>query len=340
MFNKLLILFLGVFFSQATLSSTLKSSSELSVSTLSIYDFLEQDESWFSIKNIAKEKEIQSVTIYFQGKIDENVTQSQVDDINAVLAMKLKKAGLVVRDCLECNKNRLHLTKSSIQYKRGIESNQELRSLGKQIQADAFLMWRMGISEDSQNITLSLVQVENNETIWADGYLMTKKEEEAQEKNNPHQFGFAMSYLNLNGETTIHGQKFEAFNNVTDFSVRYYTRHLPSERLHFAVIGNYFKNTDTNRAFNVKSVGIEGRVLYTLTPSWPSPSAYIGAGSQFVEGKNSFSIRSGVEFAYMKNGFFDIGVVYVEKNTYAQHNQFITSELGGTGIDFTIGFRF
>lgn len=332
---------LSMMFSHTALSSTMKTTSELPLSTASIYDYLERDESWFAIKNITEQKKINSVTIYFQGKVDNNVTQSQVDDINALLAMKMKKAGLVVRDCLECTKSRVHLSKTSIQYKRGIESNDELRSLGQKIQSDAFLMWRMGLSDDSQNITLSLVQVVNNETIWADGYLMMKKEEEVEAKNNPHQFGFAMSYLNLNGESTVYGQNVEAFHNVTDFSVRYYTRHLPSERLHFAVIGNYFKNTDTNNIFNVESVGVEGRILYTLTPSWPSPSVYLGAGSQFVEGKNSLTLRSGVEFAYMKNGFFDIGLVHIEKNTYTtHHNRFISSEFGGTGVDITIGFRF
>ncbi|MUK28633.1 hypothetical protein GNP44_00780 [Aliivibrio fischeri] len=343
MFNKLLIILCGIFFcNMAVASSNIKTSSELSLSTSSIYDFLERDESWFSIKDITEKKNINSVTIYFQGKIDNNVTQSQVDDINALLTTKMQESGLLVRDCLECNKTRLHLTKTSIKYQRGLESNKELRLLGKEIQSDAFLMWRMGLSDSSQNITLSLVQAENNETIWADGYLMTKKEEEIKKELNPHQFGFAMSYIDLSGDAKVNGESHGTFSNVTDFSLRYYTRHLPSERLHFAVIANYFQNTDRNNLFNVEGGGIEGRVLYTLTPSWPSPSLYIGAGSQFVEGKNSFAMRSGVEFAYMKNGFFDIGVAYIEKNTYKNMHQgdVVTGKFGGAAVDFTIGFRF
>lgn len=313
-----------------------------SLSTSSIYDFLEQDKKWFIIKDLTEDKGIKSVTIYFQGQEKNSISQNQINDINALLTKKMQDAGLLVRDCIECNKSNLHLTKTSIKYKRGLESNKELRNIGKKIQSDTFLMWKMGVSETSQNISLSLVQVENNESIWADSYLMTKKEEEIKKKENPHQFGFAMSYIDLSGDAKVNGNGYDAFNNVTDFSLRYYTRNLPSERLHFAVIGNYFQNTDRNNLFNVKGGGIEGRVLYSLTSSWPSPSLYVGAGSQFVEGKNSFAMRSGVEFAYMDNGFFDIGVAYIEKNTYKNMHQgdVVTGKFGGAAIDFTIGFRF
>ncbi|USD68269.1 hypothetical protein J4N39_17195 [Vibrio sp. SCSIO 43136] len=315
--------------------------SDVTTSNLNtVYDFIESDGVWFAVKDSAANNAVKSVTVVYQGRIDETTTQGQVDDINSQLKSKLHNMGLTVRDCIECGKQTVHLTKTSIKYKRGLETNDDLRQLGREIQSDAFLKWDMNIAQDSQNMILALVKSENNQVFWTDSFYRSELVDEIVEKQDRSQFGIALSNIALGAYPN--SPRLNGFDNVTDFSLRYYTGRQPNEKLHFAVIANHFRSTDQNRNIDVKSYGAEGRILYSITDSWPKPSVYLGLGSQFIEGRNNLSVRTGVEFAVMKNLFFDLGTIYVERNDYhrMEVNSIPPVTFGGLAVDFTVGLRF
>ncbi|CCN82202.1 conserved hypothetical protein [Vibrio nigripulchritudo SFn27] len=302
-----------------------------------VEEFLEQDDLWFEILDNKALAEIKSVSLYFEGKAVTEKEKTELLKLSSILTKKMKDNGLKVRSCIECGKTQVAMSASNVRYKHGLASNDELRKLGKQIRVDAFLSWRAPLNQDTHSITMSLVSTKNNEVVWTGNFDLKESPEEITKKNVKESgFGVALGYIGIGGTSN----KGEDIQNVTDISVRYYSGHSPSEKAHFAFIGNYFRNFDSSSDFSIQGFGAEARALYAITDDWLS--IYAGSGFQFVENKQKISVRTGIELSPPRNAFFthgdifvDVGLMYITKDTYENGTWG-----GNPAFDLTLGVRF
>ncbi|WP_104399123.1 hypothetical protein [Vibrio penaeicida] len=302
-----------------------------------VEEFLEHDDLWFDILDNKSLAKIQSVALYFEGKAVTDEEKTELLKLTSILTAKMKNNGIKVRSCIECGKTQVNLSASNVKFKHGLSSNDELRKLGKKIRVDAFLTWRSPLSDNTHNITMSLVSTQNNEVVWT-GNFDIKEDPDVLAKKNVKEsgVGVALGYIGINGTSTDG----EDIQNVTDLSIRYYSGHTPSERAHFAFIGNYFRNFDGSTNFSIQGFGAEARALYAITDDWLS--VYAGSGFQFVENKQKIAVRAGLELSPPRNAFFtqgdifvDLGLMYISKDTFENGTWG-----GNPAFDLTLGVRF
>jgi len=332
---------------------------------LPMHQYLSQDELWLSAKDDMHDNDIKTVAVYFNGRTTQDVTQGQVDTFQYAIENKIQNTGFTVRTCIECTKQRVHLSKKKIKYKTGIENNQELRSLGKNINVDAFLVWRLSKNFDGYDLNMKIINAHTNKVVWIRSFQADTAAKEIKEIKYPSQWGVAIGHLGLKGEANIpfnpnidgSGQWKDRFSTVRDISIRYYTRHKPGENLHYAIIGNFFMSVPEadqtakdlkglgKADFSVQGVGLEGRVLYNFSQdTFLNPSAYVGVGISSVNERQKISARTGFEFAFMENAFVDVGLIYIDpveyefkENNWSQDKAKFADSIG---TDFTIGIRF
>lgn len=356
---------LGLIITTAALAETQEQQTKRTL--LPMHKYLSQSELWLSAKDDMDANNIKTVAVYFSGRITDKVTQGQVDTFQYTIENQIQNTGSMVRTCIECTKQRIHLSKQKIKYKTGIENNQEMRTLGKDINADAFLVWRLSKNFDGYDLNLKIINARTNKVVWVRSFQADTAAEEIKEIEYPSQWGIAIGHLGLKGEAKIPNDPNtqgnddwnERFSTVRDISIRYYTRHKPDEKLHYAIIGNYFMSVpeedqtakdledDGKDDFSVKGGGLEGRVLYNFSQdTFLNPSAYVGVGIVSVNERQKISARTGLEFAFMENAFVDVGLVYIDPVEYkfeeknspdAEMNAKFADAIGS---DFTIGVRF
>ncbi|GLQ71447.1 hypothetical protein [Vibrio penaeicida] len=221
-----------------------------------VEEFLEHDDLWFDILDNKSLAKIQSVALYFEGKAVTDEEKTELLKLTSILTAKMKNNGIKVRSCIECGKTQVNLSASNVKFKHGLSSNDELRKLGKKIRVDAFLTWRAPLSDNTHNITMSLVSTQNNEVVWTGNFDIKEDPDVIVKKNVKESgVGVALGYIGINGTSTDG----EDIQNVTDLSIRYYSGHTPSERAHFAFIGNYFRNFDGSTNFSIQGFGAEAR---------------------------------------------------------------------------------
>jgi len=294
------------------------------------------------------DKDIQRLAFYHTGDRLHRKIPKQVHLMieNKLLGKFMGLGRFEVIDCIECRTTRVNFEDSRLHISESAQSNQDLRKLSESVRADAFVFWSASVHEDKFTVNLRMVSAKNNELLWLKEYAKQTTREQEQLGFETVEIEMTISSMSLGSERDGVGGAADAkLDNVTGFGLRRREYTSLNKDIEYSLGFEYFRNFSETDAFSVNGFNLEGRIYVNVdaVKDWVNTKVYLGVGQAFFSGSHGLMSKFGLEFPFVTNGFMAIGAVYlvsdeVEWDTNADYED--TSEFGGTGIEFTLGYRF
>jgi hypothetical protein len=293
-------------------------------------------------------KGIKRIAFYHNGdRLHRNITkQVHLMIENKLLGKFMGLGRFEVIDCIECRTTRVNFESSRMHVSQSAQSNQDLRSLSKEVRVDAFVLWSASVHEDKFTVNLRMVESKSNELLWLKEYAKKTTREEEELEFETTQMEMTISSFGLGGEREGVGLVADAkLARVTAFGLRRRESTTLNKDIEYSLGAEYFRNFSAADEFNVSGINLEGRVFVRIEAlsEWVNTKAYVGVGQAFFSGSHGLVMKLGLEFPFVTNGFMALGVVYVAEETVewdANSSYQDSSEFGGSGLDITLGYRF
>ncbi|MFT7110536.1 MAG: hypothetical protein ACI843_002205, partial [Psychrobacter glaciei] len=235
--------------------------------------------------------------------------------------------------------SRMHVSQSA-------QSNQDLRSLSKEVRVDAFVLWSASVHEDKFTVNLRMVESKSNELLWLKEYAKKTTREEEELEFETIEMEMTISSFGLGAEREGTGTVATAeLARVTGFGLRRRESTTLNKDIEYSLGVEYFRNFSATDEFSINGINLEGRVFVRIEAlsQWVNTKAYVGIGQAFFSGSHGLVMKFGLEFPFVTNGFMALGGVYVAEETVewdADSDYQDSSEFGGAGLDLTLGYRF
>ncbi len=293
-------------------------------------------------------KDIKRIAFYHNGdRLHRKITkQVHLMIENKLLGKFMGLGRFEVIDCIECRTTRVNFESSRMHVSQSAQSNQDLRSLSKEVRVDAFVLWSASVHEDKFTVNLRMVESKSNELLWLKEYAKKTTREEEELEFETIEMEMTISSFGLGAEREGTGTVATAeLARVTGFGLRRRESTTLNKDIEYSLGVEYFRNFSATDEFSINGINLEGRVFVRIEAlsQWVNTKAYVGIGQAFFSGSHGLVMKFGLEFPFVTNGFMALGGVYVAEETVewdADSDYQDSSEFGGAGLDLTLGYRF
>lgn len=273
--------------------------------------------------------------------------------IEGMIMKKLLDTGrFEVTECVECKLIKVSLADDQLKVSQAIESNQDLRNLARRLKVDGFFMWAANVYNDKFTIDMRLVDARDNKVIWTRQYARKSdllvdrlSEQEKKKKFDRVDWEIFLGAWGFNATRRGTGVSSQSINSVTTFGFRRREQSDLYKDLSYGLGLEYFTNLSQSEYFDVSGVVIEGRVEVNIRAleQWLPTFMYLELGQALYGDSHSLLYKYGMDFPFTKNGYINLGVVYMRKEDIEWPSEAgleASSAFGGASYDITLGFRF
>lgn len=292
------------------------------------------------------DKDIQRIALYHNGDRLHRLVPKQVHFMieNKLMGRLINSGRFDVIQCIECRTTKVEMSNDELTIAQAAGSNQQLRSLSKEVRAHAFMFWNASVHEDKYTINLRLVDGRNNELLWLKEY-SKKTTSEIEDELDEVSYEVILGAWGAGGERKDASGKTAELEGATVIGLRRRISSSFDDDTEYTLGIEYFKNYSSTDVFDLSGFNLEGRIITPL-PSLDElvdTSMYLGLGQSFFNDSNSLIFRFGFEFPFFNDGFMDFGVMYMDENTvtWGKKTGYETKgKYGGASYDLTLGIRF
>jgi len=293
-------------------------------------------------------KDVKRIAFYHNGDRLHRDIPKQVHLMveNKLLGKFMGLGRFEVIDCIECRTTRVNFEDNRMHVSQSAQSNQDLRSLSKDVRVDAFVLWSASHHENKFTVNLRMVGAKSNELIWLKEYAKKTTREEENLEFETVELELTVSSFGLGSERDGVGATPDAeLERVTGFGIRRRESTSLNKDIEYTLGVEYFKNYSATDTFSVSGINLEGRIFVNIEAlkDWVNTKAYLGVGQAFFSGSHGLMMKFGLEFPFVTNGFMALGGVYLVEESVdwdADANYAGSSDFGGAGLDLTLGYRF
>jgi hypothetical protein len=293
-------------------------------------------------------KDVKRIAFYHNGdRLHRKITkQVHLMIENKLLGKFMGLGRFEVIDCIECRTTRVNFENSRMHVSQSAQSNQDLRSLSKDVRVDAFVLWSASVHEDKFTVNLRMVESKSNELLWLKEYAKKTTREEEELQFETIELEMTISSFGLGGTRDGVAPIPDAeLERVTGFGLRRRESTTLNKDIEYSLGVEYFRNFSATDEFSVSGINLEGRIFVRIEAlsEWVNTKAYVGIGQAFFSGSHGLVMKFGLEFPFVTNGFMALGGVYVAEETveWDSNADYVdSSEFGGAGLDLTLGYRF
>jgi len=309
---------------------------------------LDDDQTLVVEELIDLKEDVRRIALYHNGDRLHRLVPKQVHLMieNKLMGRMMDSGRFEIIQCIECRTTNVVMAEDQLKISQAAENNQELRRLGKQVRADAFLFWNASVHNNKFTINLRMVDSKNNELLWLKEYSKKSTKEAEESGFDTVQYEFIIGAWGVGGErsNTAGGDDAE-LEGTTVFGIRRREGTTISDDIEYTLGLEYFRNYSNTDLFNLSGYNLEGRIIADI-PAMDAiidTKTYLGIGQAFYNDTNSLIFRFGFEFPFFSDGFMDFGVLYmpesdVEWKREADHDK--DGKFGGASYDLTLGVRF
>jgi len=291
---------------------------------------------------------IQRIALYHNGDRLHRLIPKQVHQMveNKLMRRLIANGRFEVIQCIECRTTKVMMAADELKISQAAESNQQLRTLSKQVRADAFMFWSASVHENKFTINLRLVDGQNNELLWLKEYSKKTTKEAEEEDFDKVQYEFIVGAWGVGGKrkSTTAASDVE-LDGATVFGIRRRESTELNEDIEYTLGFEYFTNYSSGELFDLSGYNLEGRIIADIPAlnGFVDSNVYLGIGQSFFNNANSLIFRFGFEFPFFKDGFMDFGVIYMQEADVKWKSDSDYEEMGtfgGASYDLTLGVRF
>ncbi|MGK0249877.1 MAG: hypothetical protein ACI910_002638 [Oleispira sp.] len=291
---------------------------------------------------------IQRIALYHNGDRLHRFIPKQVHQMieNKLMGRLIEEGRFEVIQCLECRTTKVVMAVDELKISQAAENNQELRALSKQVRTDAFMFWSASVHDTKFTINLRLIDGKNNKLLWLKEYSKKTTKEAEDDNFETVKYEFVVSAWGLKGKRESSSSTGDtALSGATVFGVRRREGTALNEDIEYSLGFEYFTNFSSEEAFNLSGYNLEGRIIADI-PALDDvldTKVYLGMGQTFLNDANSLIFRFGFEFPFFKDGFMDLGVIYMQEIDVRWKEDPAFKEIGtfgGASYDLTLGVRF
>ena len=309
---------------------------------------LDDDKTLVVEELIDLQEDVRRVALYHNGDRLHRLIPKQVHLMieNKLMGRMMNSGRFDIIQCIECRTTNVVMAEDQLKITQAAQNNQELRRLGKQVRADAFLFWNASVHDNKFTVNLRMVDSKNNELLWLKEY-SKKTTKEAEEKGfDTVQYELIVGAWGVGGErdNTAGGTDAE-LDGATVVGIRRREGTTISDDLEYTLGFEYFRNYSNSDLFDLSGYNLEGRIIADI-PSMDNiidTKVYLGVGQAFYNNANSLIFRFGFEFPFFSDGFMDFGVLYMQESDVVWKDVTDYDEdgkFGGASYDLTLGVRF
>lgn len=316
---------------------------------------LMEDENTLPVEDLEDlETRIGRVALYHtEDRLYKRIPKPTETMIEGMIMKKLLDTGkFQVTDCLECKLIQVQLNDNQLKVSQAIESNQDQRNLARKLKVDGFFMWSANVYDQKFTIDMRLVDATDNTVVWTRQYIRNvttldramadggKKED--YDKVTWEMFVGAWGFGSTRQGTGVDD---ESINSVTTFGIRRRESSDLYKDITYGLAVEGFTNIAQREYFNTWGFILEGRVAVDLPAlkQWVPTLTYLELGQAFYNGQQSLLYKYGLEFPFTKDGYIDLGIIYMRRETIdwpAVTGLEDSSSFGGASYDITLGYRF
>ncbi len=317
---------------------------------------LMEDENTLPVQELADlEIPVMRVALYHtEDRLYKKIPKSTETMIEGMIIKKLiDTEKFLVTECVECKLIQVKLQNDQLSINQAIESNKDMRNLARKLQVDGFFMWSANVYEEKFTVDMRLVDATDNHVVWTRQYArktnpieLAKRDEELNEEEFDRvDWELFVGAWGFSAEREGTGVSDRQLSSVTTFGIRRREHSELNEDISYGLGFETFSNLAQTDYFDMLGFVIEGRVEVNISAleQWVPTLMYLELGQAFFKEQQSLVYKYGIEFPFTRNGYIDLGVIYLpEQEVEWKEVDGLeeSSEFGGASYDITLGYRF
>lgn len=242
--------------------------------------------------------------------------------------------------CIECKTTKITLTDGELKISQPIETNDDLKLLGKKLGIDAFLFWQVSKINNEEHLNLKLVAAEDNRVVWSKQYSYFYYPESV---TSSEELFIGLMFIDAKRTDSVNNNTVN-MDSLSTFGYRYKDESSSDPNLEFSIGIELVSSAFNDDAFSLTGFALEERMYYNLkdVTNVLAMKAYLGIGQLFFEGSHNFFFRTGLAFPLGDSSSIDFGAVYLNDTDVtweADGNYSQSSDIGGLTTEIILSMK-